>query len=64
MPAAPPVFIATGPPLRSANLTAEPPLGSQVCTAGSTPLGPKVLATQGGRGGQPTPLQPVPSPGR
>jgi len=53
MPAAPPVFTATGPPLRSADLTAEPPLQSQVCTASSTLLDPGMLATQGGHGDSP-----------
>jgi len=53
MPAAPPASTATGPTLRSANLTAEPPLRSQVCTTGSTLLGPQMLATQGGHGVSP-----------
>jgi len=61
--AAPFVFTAIGTLLRSADLTAEPPLQSQVCTAGSTLPGPGMLATQRGRGEQPTPLQPVPSLG-
>jgi len=64
MPAAPPVSTATGLPLWSADLTTEPPLRRQVCTASKTLLGPGMFATQGGHGEQSTPSQPVPSPGQ
>jgi len=64
MPAAPPVSTATGPPLQSANLMAELPLQTWLCTAGSILLGQGMLTTQGGHREQPTPSQHVPSPGR
>jgi len=57
-------FTANAPPLLSASLVAAQSLQSQVCTVDSTLPAPGRLAIQGGRQGQPNPLQPVLSRGR